>query len=168
MSAYLVWGFSVGVWQFKDTLVLLMMILPDAHTYAFVFKCTLACLHISISSRLVCRSSHGIFVFRVTRNDLKGLSRPNDLNMCMYDGGRLIYSEKTKVLSSASRMMTCLITSTFVLWVKGASRAKLPSIYCAWLLTLTSVTSFTEHGKLDWIKTLCNCMTHPDVLSEYG
>lgn len=72
----------------------LMMILPNADAYARLFKCKLACLHISISGRLVC-GLHAIFAFRVTGNDLKYLIFwPRALNMYIYECGKFIYSEK--------------------------------------------------------------------------
>lgn len=78
-----------------------------------------------------------------------------------------LYIQTNSVISSPSRIMTHLITSTFVLWLKGASRAKLLTNDNAWLLTLTSGASFTKHAKLHWIKILCGGVTHPDVQSGY-
>lgn len=77
-----------------------MMILPDADTYACVCKCTLACLQTLFLVALVCAGVfQGIFAYWVTGNNLKCLSFwPRDLNMCMYNYGRFIYSENKKKL----------------------------------------------------------------------
>lgn len=77
----------------------LMMILPDADAYAYLFKCTLPCLHISISERSLCSSLHGRFAFRVTGKDLKCLSFwPRDRNICKQSGKFIcihtVYSEQ--------------------------------------------------------------------------
>lgn len=74
----------------------LMMILPDADTYACVCQCTLAGLQTLFLVVLVFAGVYqGIFALWVTGNDLKCLSFwPRDLNMCMHDYGRFIYSEK--------------------------------------------------------------------------
>lgn len=49
----------------------------------------------------MCRSLHGIFAFRVTGNDLKCLSFwPRDLNMCIHECSKFIYSEKQSCFSS--------------------------------------------------------------------
>lgn len=63
----------------------------------------------------------GLFAFIVIGYDLKCMFFwPWDLNMCMHNCGRFIY--QTNVISSPSMVMTHLITSTFILWLKGARR----------------------------------------------
>lgn len=149
----------------------LMMILPDADAYAYLFKCTLPCLHISIFERSMCSSLHGGFAFRVTGKDLKCLSFwPRDWNICKQESGKSVCIHIFRtiiVLFFPSRIVQSHLVSCCGWIVPAGQSCSATAVhdYSLWPLLppSTNIGNCTESKYL-----LCECLTHPDVQSEYG